>query len=458
MLKSFIIALANRLSPPRIPSTRLSVAETEDTITQGARSWTDFTRRENYKRATIIEEAFTAWRTNPIARRIIELQTEFVIGDGFGYEADDAPTKKFIDAFWKHPVNDLDTQLPEFSDEAWRSGDLFILGSVDGAGMTYYRAIPAEVITEIETRPNDYRQELFYKAGPLDERPFAAYDPDGDYLPGGESQNTFVLHFPLNRAIGQSFGESDLATVLYWIKLYRQFIEDRARLNFFRQLFTFVLHKVFPGGQTEKDTYVKDFSARLPKKSGGVLALDAAETIETLDPKLGSFDAGEDGLLIKKMIAVGVGMPMHWLAESEANTRTTAEAAGTPAFRRLKARQKFMEKAVARMINVALEVRRKVDKTIPEKPIFALNTPDITERDNAQLSLAVLRITQAFAPLYNAKKINAKEFIRLVYRFLAETPPDDAPDDKLPIFTSGSTGDIADGSASKEPVAAAAPA
>jgi hypothetical protein len=42
----------------------------------------------------------------------------------------------------------------------------------------------------------------------------------------------------------------------------------------------------------------------------------------------------------------------------------------------------------------------------------------------ANLAIAVQRIVTAFAPLYNAKLIDPKEFIRLVYRFVAETMPE----------------------------------
>ena len=39
------------------------------------------------------------------------------------------------------------------------------------------------------------------------------------------------------------------------------------------------------------------------------------------------------------------------------------------------------------------------------------------------LAIAVQRVVTAFAPLYNAKIIEPKEFIRLVYRFVGETIP-----------------------------------
>jgi len=57
-------------------------------------------------------------------------------------------------------------------------------------------------------------------------------------------------------------------------------------------------------------------------------------------------------------------------------------------------------------------------------PKIRILFPDITEKDNASLAIAVQRVVTAFAPLYNAKLIEPKEFIRLVYRFVAEPMPE----------------------------------
>ena len=54
-----------------------------------------------------------------------------------------------------------------------------------------------------------------------------------------------------------------------------------------------------------------------------------------------------------------------------------------------------------------------------------VNAPDVTEKDNANLAIAVQRVTSAFAPIYNAKLIDPKEFIRRVDRFVAEFARDD---------------------------------
>jgi hypothetical protein len=407
--------------------TSLSVAETDNTITLGSASWDlNFRDRLNYDRQNVLSQAITAWRANPIARRIIELTTEFTVGTGFTFEAPSS-LQKHLETFWNHPLNNLDQQLPEWADEAWRTGDLFLLCSQDAGGQVYVRALPSEAIGVIETSKNDYRQELWYKRDATDESPWPAYVQ-------GTVQAWFVLHFPLNRAVGANFGESDLAPVLYWIGLYRQWLEDRARLNYFRQMFSFVLQRPFVN-QAEKEKYMRDFASKMPRKSGGVLGLDPTETLVALNPQLASQDAADDGLAIKRMIATGVGIPMHFFAEPESSTRTTAEAAGTPTFKRFERRQEFLKVVVRTLLLTVTELHRRYKNP----PVIKINTPDITEKDNSNLAIAAQRITAAFAPIYNAKLITPEEFIRLVYRFVAEDVPEKIGPFK-PIDLKGGTG------------------
>ena len=402
------------------------VRETDDSISVGAAGLTAaFRSRFDYDRLAQLTEIINLYRSNPMARRIIEISIEFVIGDGFSISSPSRRVEKFLKEFWAHPLNDLEAQLPEWAAEALRSGDLFILFSVDAAGMSYVRAVPAEQISEIVTAPQDYRQELAYKRSSLDESPWPAYQPGAD-------QPVFLLHYPLNRMVGTSFGESDLLPVKYWIKLYQDFLENRARLNHYRQIFTYVLQRNF-NSLAEKESYLRSFSNSLPRKSGGVLGLDKDESLNVIAPQLASAEAGVDGLTLKRMIALGAGLPMHYLAEPEGSTRTTAQEAGTPSFKRFKARQQYLRHALQSVLQTALEVRSMVDRTLPARAPIEINVPDVSERDNAALAQGVQGIAQAFVPLYNARKISARELIRLVYKFLAETPPETIPDEQAPV-------------------------
>ena len=139
-----------------------------------------------------------------------------------------------------------------------------------------------------------------------------------------------------------------------------------------------------------------------------------------LESKLGSEDAANDILAVKKLIAVGVGVPLHYLAEPESSTRTTAEAAGTPTFKRFDDRQRQFKSMIESILQVALAVRKRTDKNLPEKTEIKVTAGDITERDNSLLALAAARAQPALADLYDRDLIAEPEFLRIFYRMMGE--------------------------------------
>ena len=59
------------------------------------------------------------------------------------------------------------------------------------------------------------------------------------------------------------------------------------------------------------------------------------------------------------MIATGAGVPMHFLAEPEGSTRTTAEQSGGPTFRHYDRRQLFFRWIMADLGRFAIHTSRK---------------------------------------------------------------------------------------------------
>jgi len=360
-----------------------------------------------------INNALLAWRVNPIARRLIELTNEFVLGaDGIQWSCNHKRTAKFIDEFWNHRLNQINIQASDWLDELSRSGDLLFLCTVDDTGMVFVRALPAEQIKDIQTRPNDCRQELSYIPFDTETTPYPAYDPIST------EQKLFVLHYAINRPIGCLWGESDLGHILKWIGHYSAWLENRATLNRFRNAFMFIIKGKFKNDQDKKKRQAELNTN--PPQPGSVLVTDESETWDVISPKLEANDASNDGLALKKHIASGAGIPMHFLAEPEGSTRTTAESAGTPTFRRFEQRQKFFLWMLNDLLETVITVRKRVDPLVNPKATIDLRGNDISERDNTSLALAVTYIEQAFGDLYDRHLINEQEFMRIVYRFGGE--------------------------------------
>ena len=139
-----------------------------------------------------------------------------------------------------------------------------------------------------------------------------------------------------------------------------------------------------------------------------------------LSAQLDAFDATLDGTALKKMIMDGIGQPMHWHAEPEGATQTTAEAAGTPTFRTLEETQDDFFEMIIECGQVACEVRASIDKSIDPKAEIKIKGPDITERNNATLAVALGRAYPHLSDLLDREGIDDKEFLRLIYKTFAE--------------------------------------
>jgi hypothetical protein len=303
-------------------------------------------------------------------------------------------------------------------DELTRSGNLFVLISTDSSGMSYVRCVPALDIERIEARSNDVEQALwFYPKGSIDDPaplPWPAYDRSADMSDFEE----VMLHYAINRPVGAQWGESDLAPVLRWLARYANWLEDRARLNRFRNAFMYVVKARF-ASEAERIARQRTLNMN-PPGPGSILVTDESEVWEVISPKLEASDANTDGLALKKMIASGSGIPLHFLAEPESATRTTAEAAGGPTFRHYEQRQQFVGWILSDLLRVVIERRARVDRRVKPSASVLVTGADISARDNVALGLAATNIISVVRSLRDRALIDDSEFMRIVYKFAGE--------------------------------------
>jgi len=376
-----------------------------------------------YDRAEVLKDALDAWRFNPLARRIVSLTSEYVVGGGLRIEAEDKKTNEFLQEWWDHRLNRMGSRVFELADELWRTGELFPLISTDASGMSFVRAVPASDVEEIVTAANDMEQEQMFlsPAAVLDEKGlrWAAYSEAEDAQGDDGSFPVRMVHYALNRTVGGVRGESDLAPILRWLKRHNQWLEDRVRLNHFRQVFLYVVHKSF-GNEADRLARQAELNEN-PPSPGTILVVDDSETWEVLHPKLDSFEAAEDGLAVKKQIAVGVGMPLHFMAEPESSTRTTAEQAGGPAFRHFERRQLFFFWMLEDLARIAIRRRALVDGSVDAETKIRVNGTDIFQRDNTSLAVAGATVINSFMLLRREGLIDDEELLRLAYKFVGET-------------------------------------
>ena len=404
---------------------QLSLEETENSLLVGAWQAGESQRdRLAYDREQVLADCMDAWRFNPLARRITELTTTYVTGGGFVVSCPHAPTQAFLERFWNHRLNHLSLRAGELSDELVLSGNLFLLLSTDASGMSYLRVIPSADIARIESSQTDIEQELFYVGKPGldgDERIYPAYQPGRDRPGEGGAFSPVMLHYAVNRPVGSQWGESDLAPVLKWLSRYSAWLEDRVRLNRFRNAFVYVVRARFANESARLNRQAQ--LALHPPAPGSVLVTDENEEWSVIAPKLEALDASSDGLAIKKMIAAGVGLPLHFLAEPESSTKTTAEASGNPTYRRFAERQRAMCWFLQDLLRVAVERRAYFDPSVDPAAQISVSGGDISARDNAELADAGQKAAAIASGLHEKGLISSEEMLRLVYRFMGEQLP-----------------------------------
>jgi hypothetical protein len=416
--------LFNRLNPfqknPAAKHEKLSVSPQDGFYERPAGLYPQ-RERCTTDRLELLRQSLEAWQTNPLARRVIELTGEYVVGGGITVRSSQPNASRFLQDWWNHPLNNLDIRCTEWCDELSRSGELFILCSTDPAGMTYLRAIPSARIQTILTAENDIEQELEYIEYPAPDQLEGRHWRAWQEIPYGCEELPFqpvMRHYAVNRPVGALHGESDLTPLLRWLARYSTWLEDRVRLNRFRQAFLYQVKAAFSSEQErfERQTALNQAAPN----PGSILVTDESETWSVIQPDLASHDAGEDGLAVKRMIAAGAGLPLHFLAEPEGATRTTAESAGGPTFRRFEQRQRFFLFLLRDLARIALSRRARVDSSIEPQAEIRVQGADISARDNVDLAQAARNAVIAFGSLYEKGLIDDDEYLRLVYRFAGE--------------------------------------
>jgi len=418
--------LFNRLFQPMVDATvweRLSVIEDENAFLVGVRRYDESIRdRISPDRESVLQACLTAWREDPLARRLVELTSQYVVGGGIDLQCDHAPTHEFLMAFWNHPLNRMAIRVIEMCDELTRSGNLFLLVSTDRSGMSYLRVVPAADIDRILSTDHDIEQPVSFIG--KSEVVYPAFTPDRDGPGEDGGFPPVMLHYAVNKPAGAQWGESDLAPLLIWFRRYAAWLEDRMRLNRFRNAFIYRVRANFASEAARRARQAE--LAANPPSPGSILVTDESEDWSVISPKLEALDAQTDGLALKKMIAAGAGVPMHFLAEPEGSTRTTAEAAGGPTHRRFEQRQRYFLWLLADLLQVVLQRRALVDGRVDPKAGVAMHGADISARDNLALSQSGEKIGLLFEQLYQSGLIDAREYLRVVYRFVGEDADLDA--------------------------------
>lgn len=291
----------------------------------------------------IHNQVFEAYNANPLANAIIEMGTNFVLGDGLQVDAKHPKVQKLLDAFWADPDNHMNLRQYDLTTELALYGEIFVRFFVNRfSGQVKIAQIDPILIDQIETDPENIERQLrvhrrsLSVTGTTDQIP----QPTDPGLKGQWfSMPDEVMHFAINKVTNAKRGKSDLATLLPWLRRYKDWLIDRVRINKYKAAF---LWDVALTGADKKTIEQKMAQYSRPPEPGSVIFHNESEVWNAVQPNIGADDVASDGQAIKLMVAMGAGLPEHYLSDGGDVNRATAAEMGLPVVKKYQRRQDYV--------------------------------------------------------------------------------------------------------------------
>lgn len=352
---------------------------------------------------------------NPLARGIVDLLTAFVVGEGFTVTSKDDNTRKAIDRFWDDGQNDMAQRVEEFTRELSIFGEQLVLAFVnDTSGRVALVSVDPRTIRSV--KPHPLSTDRPYAVGLTGDNPSEPRwvkiiteddDPNSDTfgkLVGAAEGETLMIgqnqtrpfyqppvaetgsrlagcfFFPINKPRSAMRGRSDLLPVADFVDLYdRLMFDESERMSFIR---TFVWDVKVTGAT--HDELATKAAKEPPPKPGSVKYHNESEEWTAVSPDLNSADSQITADMLLALVATGVGLPKLWLNGSMDINRATAQESADPALKRLTMRQRYVRRAIERIVRFALDSAVTAGTLADPGDAgieFSVSTPEMSSRD-----------------------------------------------------------------------------
>jgi hypothetical protein len=379
-------------------------------------------------------ECYQAFNSNPLARQAIEITTSMVLGSGLAIVARSPRVQKLLDAFWHDPDNHMDLRVYSLCTELALYGEQFIrffVNPIDGT--VKIGQIDPSTIDQIVTDPENIEKPLRFHQRPVGPG-FDVWNPAVSGQPSALSIEGFpdgvwfdagseVVQFAINKVSNAKRGQSDLATMLLWLGRYKDWLTDRVRLNKYKGAF---LWDVKLTGADKKTVDRKRNEYAYPPLPGSVIVHNEGEEWTAVEPRIGADQVEADGKAIKMMIAVGAGLPEHYLAEGGNVNKATAAEMGLPTLKRFERRQDylgFMLRTILDRVLTEATAAGRLPARVDRR--YEIVFPPIDVDDGANVAAAVSHLVPALQAAKQEGWLEDDSAVKLLHRFLGGDGFDD---------------------------------
>lgn len=312
------------------------------------------------------------WLKNPLIKRAVATQANYVFGQGVDVVAADEDVQTVVDAFMEDSKNRAELTGEQAmltkETELQVTSNLFFTFFTDPLnGATRVRTIPLSEITRIIYNPDDSKEPWYYyrqwqqpkEPGSQKYEMHQAMYPDINYVPKGGLPKHFngievmalnpVYHVKTNCLSDMEYGVSEIYAAIDWAKAYKDFLEDWYTIV--KSLSKFAWKATSKSGATGMAQAKQVLEGAINGGSNPMnsdLPGQAAQVWMSSDnfdlapmPKSGATVAVDDGRRALLMVCAATGIYEHYFGDPSTGNLATAKAMEQPMLLMFQERQEL---------------------------------------------------------------------------------------------------------------------
>ncbi|HEX8006701.1 MAG TPA: hypothetical protein VF482_09780 [Trebonia sp.] len=410
------------------------------------------------------EKARTAsvagYRSNPMARAIIDTYTGFCVGDkGVSLQVTNPEVRVVAEEFWTDPRNRLGSlQDLMLRDQMVMGEQILELMVGPASGVVRFSPIDPQALSHVDLLHDNplWPNKLWIRSNVdgmqlgAGGRPLTVAQVDD--MTGLRVGNA-IFWAPWRTLLTDVRGMPFLTPILDWLDSYDTVLSnliDRTALARYM-----VWDVSVTGGQDAVDKFVAGRGGTHIPPSGSVEVHNDSVVWKPMSAQTGAFEDTVANAAALTSIAAGAGLAKHWLAEPEHTNRATSNSMAEPVRRRLAGTQKLWLDQMAELVRFAVDqavAAHRLPRMVPsvdpqtgnesEMPAslaVSVTGPEIAAADaqvNAEvllnLSTGLMQLVEVGALSQEAAKVAAQkaweDFVGVPYVASLDTPDAD-PDD-----------------------------
>lgn len=391
--------------------------------------------------------AYYLWSTNLLANRLIELPVAYLLAEGVSITVPDEEAQKWLNAWWRDPINDFDLKLKKKVRELLLFGEQcypVFVNPYNGHVRLGY--LDPSLIDEVVIDPDNGEQAIGL---------ITKQDVDGNrrkyrLIVNGDERDLFservqqqrkefndgeAFYFSLNDLSTGSRGRSILAAQIDWLDAYDQFLFGELDRSRFLRSFTWDV--TIRGANPDA---VKARAKQLrPPAPGSLNVHNDAETWSPLAPSLGAGDTEALAKLLRNHVLGGATIPEHWFGGAADVNRATGDSMSDPTLKIYSSYQADISGMLQKM--AVFQINRRVspdgsklaiDPHDPDPDLMPVITwPEIMAKDISRYATALQQATAAVVQAVREGLLSSEAALAVVAKIAERLGVEIDPEEEL---------------------------